>query len=454
MTNRTIRVRSTTRLLLTRPCVTGLAMVLLAGSLSGCAGRSAEQAAAPTAASIAGRYIATLGDGDAAAGAVGGAAKGTDALTLIRLPIADSAAGVAQWDTSFAQLPVANTMAGHPGVVAISAIGDAAFVISGKGPTPASWQGTGDGVVSVDLADPMAPKIGTMSMMGLKPRAIALSPMGNLLAVACDKQGAQIAIARVEGGALSSAAAWSLADLGLAENTAAYSVAWHPSGRFLAVVLSASKSVAFFEVDQSGGGLGLAPWGGAVSLGDTDQTPAFGAFTDDGDTFVVVSQGFTGGAPTPGSVASIRFERDATMTPGADGREVAQANHSVLGRAAAGISPTGLAISGGSVIVTSARAGTSAGAGGIVSLINLSSDGQFGGVREVDAGGIPMGVTLTADKGAVVVSRVSAAAGAGADGELVFYTLQAGRGDRAGDLLKADFTVGVGSMPHGAVIVR
>ncbi len=457
MTSRTIRVRSNTRALSMRPCLTGFAMVLLAGSLSGCAGRSAEQAAAPSAASIAGRYIATLGDGDS-----GTAAKGTDALTLIRLPIADSAAGVAQWDTSFAQLPIANTMAGHPGVVAVSAMGNAAFVVSGKGPTPASWQGTGDGVVSVDLTDPMAPKIGTMAMMGLKPRAIALSPMGDLLAVACDKQGAQIAIARVEGGALSGAAAWSLADLGLAENAAAYSVAWHPSGRFLAVVLPASKSVAFFEVDQSGGGLGLAPWGGPVSLGDTDQTPAFGAFTDDGDTFVVVSQGFTGGAPTPGSVASIRFERDATMTPGADGREVAQANHSFIARAAAGISPTGLAISGGSVIVTSARggsgvvggAGGGGGAGGVVSLFNLSSDGQLGGVREIDAGGIPMGVSLTADKGAVVVSRVSAAAGAGADGELVFYTLQPGRGDRAGDLIKADFTVGVGSMPHGAVIVR
>ncbi len=453
MERRLTSVRSNARTMSLRALSAGCVLMALAGTLGGCAGRHAELETAPSAASIAGRYIATLGDGDASN------AKGADALTVIRLPIADSAAGVSQWDTSFAQLPLANTMTGQPGVVSVSSDGTFGFAIGGKGATPTTWQGAGDGVVSVDLTDPMGPKIGTMSMMGMRPRSIALSPSGTLLAVACDKPGAQVAIGRVQNGVLEGGAAWNLGDLGLSENAGAYSVAWHPSGRFVAVVLSESKSVAFFEVDQASGGLGLAAWGSPVMLGDTDQTPAFGTFSDDGNTFVVVSQGFTGGAPTPGSVATIRFERDAKMRPGADGRDFADAAHAVIGRGPVGISPTGLVVRGSSVVVTSARGanqGAAAGedVGGVISLMNIASDGRLSAAREFDAGGLPMGVSLDMSKTVLVVSRVSAAASGGGDGELVFYTLRSGRNDEPGDLMKADFTVGVGSMPHGAVIVR
>ena len=449
MKSRLTVAHSNARWMSRRALGAGCGLIALAGLLGGCAGRHAELETPPSAASIAGRYIATLGDGDASN------AKGIDALTVIRLPIADSAAGVSQWETNFAQLPLANTMTGQPGVVTASADGTFGFAIGGKGATPSTWQGSGDGVVSVDLADPMGPKIGTMSMMGMRPRAIALSPSGRLLAVACDKPGAQVAIGRVENGTLRGGAAWNLADLGLSESVGAYSVAWHPSGRFIAVVLAETKSVAFFEVDEKDGGLGLAAWGGAVMLGDTDQTPAFGLFSEDGGTFVVVSQGFTGGGATPGSVATIRFERDATMRLGADGRDFAEALHSVGGRMAVGISPTGIVVCGSSVVVTSARrVGTGAAPSGIISLINLSSSGALSGTREFDAGGLPMGVSMDISKSVVIVSRVSAAASGGGDGELAFYTLKSGSGERPGDLLKADFTVGVGSMPHGAVIVR
>lgn len=423
--------------------ITALTLLALAG---GCASKSAPVAVEPLPTTISGRYIATLVDGQAVA-----AEKGLDALTLISLPISDAAEGTGQWQTPFAQLPLPNALSGQPGSLDVNPAGSAAYAVSNKGNGLQALIDGGDSVVSIDLAEAMSPKLSGTALAGLSPRSLAVSPAGDVLAVTLAKADQPLALVKVNGAQFGDAATWSPADLGIQAGDPAWNVSWHPSGKFLAVVLPKSSSVAFFEVDRSNGGLALATWGSPVQLPDSGQSAQFGRFSPDGNTFILVSAGASAAkgvdAAAPGAITAIRFAATGEVITTSDGKATMNAPHSIAGQAVVGVGPQGFAFAGDGKHLVVASARGSAG-GGALTVLHLASDGGIRDLGTTPAGGLPFGVAFDSTGSTVIVSRVSETPGSG-EGELAFFGLGAD-----GSLTKSKITVGVGKGPHGTLIAH
>lgn len=264
-----------------RPGAEGrLAVIVVAGvsallAIGGCVSGDA--------ASVSGGAILTLDDGNtsplrfAGLDAPGEFISGPDTLTALSLPLPSRT----DRQIAFAQAEVENhSIDASPGL-AVSHDGDWALVA-----TPSDSSSGGAQVAAVALSDPSEPVV--VESMGLEgggrvsvafhpfePRAAALTATPPTLTF-------------IE---LGDAGAWGMHTLPLTgmldEASSPASIAWHPSGRFMAIVLGASDRVCFVQVRRSEEGAPMIrKWGNEIA---TDPAPRTGVFSPDGRFFITAN---------------------------------------------------------------------------------------------------------------------------------------------------------------------
>ncbi|CAN5763877.1 hypothetical protein BH11PLA1_BH11PLA1_03810 [soil metagenome] len=413
--------------------------------------------------SVRGNYVATAVRSE----------RGARAITVIGLPIAEADASAPEWKTRFAQIELgsaggaAGMGLGASGVCA-SADGSVMFAICGQEATEGGG-GAGEGVVVIDMRDPMRPGRGAVSFLGCAPKSIACTGDGATVAAACEQAGAEIALASVGGGENGKVATWSLKDLGFGAGATADGMAFHPSGKFLAVLSGGSREVKFLEVGSEDGEPALKARGMAVRNAEAAMMPSFGKFTEDGKYFVAVSvSGASGGlaGAEAGMVTIIRF--DARSVEERESSEPTEPAHTRVGYMPVGIAPTGLALSrdGSEIYVSSARGGKDG--GGLISMIKFQPAATDEGLQMVrtlqSVAGLVTGIALDEEAGVLIASVIAGDSPRQNEGELFFYrvTRVSGRAERDAEgaangatiLERAGFRVGVGKSPAGAVLMR
>lgn len=446
--NRTAEVVRTPR------CPLALAIVAAsAGLLAGCAG-SGGGGASPS--SVSGKYLLALGDSDlpsepGSATTMAGRPGAKDALTVISLPIREPS-------TPFAQADVSSSALGSPGQIAVTPDGRYAYIVETRGasgatgPTEIAALPMGDSLTAVNLSNPLAPVVIGKSYVGPDPRAVAVNPVSPFIAVVTTNPRRQLIIAPVEmgTGAPDTSVSWPLN--GLDDDEAApTAVAWHPSGRALAVSLGERSEVIFYRFKATPDGLAIAPWGGPVGVG---KHPIAGTFTRDGRHFISLDAGSpttqAAGAPMgPGRLTVVRLVDNLDA-------DLADADHTVVGTLETGIRPVGMALSPDGTLVAVANAAvsvaTSTTAGGSVTLARLDRSGALTSPTEFVLGAVPAGVAFDASGRFLCVSQYASLDPEASDGEVSFWKIVR-KGSAAG-LEQQDYFLGIGGGPHSALIVR
>jgi len=442
-------------------------------------------------ASVTGKYIAVLCDADMTGTAfadnlLGPRSAGlSDSLTVVGLPIADPTDPNANnWNTQVSQVAVSNSVMGPPVSLAVSADGTRGYVVETRGPAPANATTVADlpigrKLTAVDLSNPALPVVIGMVDIGTEPTGVDVHPNGGLVACVTKNPGAQLVIVPVSSGEpLGQPMSFALP--GIADmNARPSSVKWHPSGRYLAITLPETNQVLMLEfaMDKGDGLPGVAPWGSPVTVG---KFPFSGQFTPSGKHFITTDvqwgpdvEGFLTGAPE-GQLSVIRLSDVATsIVEGGEERDSAgmvvsesssrldleAVQHLVVSTATVGISPESLAISpDGKYVVTGniKRSHLPDGdsrqtRGGSLTLLTLNKRGELAVQGEYDLNAMPEGISFDASGNHVVVSQFRSFDPNSVGGELAFFRLLRGSSP---SLKAADFFVGVGTGPHGVLIVR
>jgi hypothetical protein len=150
-------------------------------------------------------------------------------------------------------------------------------------------------------------------------------------------QGRQISIMPFRDGRLGAPQLFGMNDIP-GPNVFPFTIAWHPSGRYLAVTVATRNLVAFYHVTRTTGSrVEVEPWGRPVQTG---PFPFPGVWTPDGRFFIAGvmewnQSDVTDANAPPGSLAIVRFDDRA-----GDGLQ-----HSLTTSGDTGINPEGLAIS-------------------------------------------------------------------------------------------------------------
>jgi DNA-binding beta-propeller fold protein YncE len=294
------------------------------------------------------RALLALSDVDTEAQAyidddIGPAIEGTDTLTVLR----PGAGGRPQ------EVGVTNSVWGPPTTIGVTPDGRHAFVLEVK-----EQRAPGDQSFEEDL--PFSTRISVVEL-GSRPRVVqrtdtggfaahslAVSPRGDYVVVANwaapgedsgipEGQGRQLSVLPFRDGKLGTPQLFGLNNIPgpfVYPNT----VAWHPSGNFLAVTIGPRNLVAFYRVSADPvGRLDIQPWGDPVAAG---QFPFPGRWTPDGRFFLTASMEWNEPAVSdrnspPGSLYSVRFDADPA----------GGVLHGVTRGGTVGINPEGLAIS-------------------------------------------------------------------------------------------------------------
>lgn len=455
----------------------GLLTVAAAG-LTGCAGGGGgggqslwAPSGPPQLSEISGSTILVASDVDMDATAFATAQLGDldaaeqDELTIFTLPIQERAEG-----TPWAQIPVSSSAVGPPTAMAISSDGDAAFIVETRGPAPSGAESFGDLppgrlLTAIDLSDPLHPALAGTLDVG--PRPMAVDVHDDLVAVVRQhpEDGESIIIAPYspQTGLGEGAMTWPLLNVADAESATPSSIAWDPTGRYLAVTLPTRSQVVFFEFSREGdtGQWSLAPWGEPVTVG---KYPYSGRFTPNGRFFITTDlqwgpdvEGFNVGAP-PGRLSVIRLSDAPTEAEGD-----AAVEHVVVSVADVGISPVGLAISPDGASIVTANLGQSflpmddpRLVGGSLTLLEMDrATGRLTPIAEYPMQGMPEGICFDSRGHYAVVAQFRSLDPEVKEGELSFWRLSAGAaadGTASPKLEQADFFLGVGRGPHAVLV--
>ncbi|KST69588.1 hypothetical protein BC008_04615 [Mastigocoleus testarum BC008] len=341
-----------------RNCV--LSILLLASFLlQGCQSNSATQTQASTnqattqgtsktniPLNFAGRYLLALSDADMVPstyvdGQLGVKQLGIeDTLTILPLPL--DLKNRSPQPMQVGQINVSNAVTAWPLSLEVSPDGRSGFVVetsepAPKGATKFDQLPVGTKLRSLDLANPMNPRIVDTIELGRRPEAVDINPEGDLLAVTTSREpGKQVHLIPVKGTKLGQPQSFPIE--GLKAEGEIGGIRWHPSGRFFAINLQTRDEVRFYQViREDNSKFQIRQWGEPVKVG---KFPVAGYFTPNGQFFVTNSvhwgenvDGFFVGAP-PGSLTSIRFVNEGNNP-----------KHQVISTIKAGISPEGLAMS-------------------------------------------------------------------------------------------------------------
>ncbi len=447
----------------------GAALLLVGGCASaGSAGSKGGGSSAGDPGRVGGRYVLSLGDADLPADVLGSpalsertpGAAGRDTLTVVSLPIREPV-------TPCAQVEVSSSGIGYPGCIAVSNDGRFAYVVASRGPWSEGSNRSvdalpvGDTLTSVNLTDPLNPRVLGTSFVGEEPRAIAVHPAGDLLAIVTRNPRNQLVMVPITAtGAAGEATAWPL--LGLDDDAAAPSaVAWHPGGRLLAVALADRAEVAFYHFAREADGALAIAAAGTSGPGAIGRTPVLATFTPDGRHLLVLDanrsgRGLAATVPGgPGQILTIGIPEHVTAAnqPPGGWKPVA------VSSAPVGPAPTGMTLSpdGGLIACVTAQPGSesttsAAGGGGALCLLRLDRGGVLNRLGEYTLGATPAGVAFDAAGRHVLVSQFGSADPEASDGEISFWRVIGARNEPR--LQQQDFFVGIGSGPHGTLIVR
>lgn len=183
---------------------------------------------------------------------------------------------------------------------------------------------------------------------GFAAYGLSVSPRGDYVAVSNwaapgeesgipEGEGRQISIMPFRNGRLGEPQLFGMNDIP-GPNVFPNTIAWHPSGRYLAVTVGTRDLVAFYRVtEKQGSRLDVEPWGRPVKTG---PFPFPGVWTPDGRFFIAGvmewnQDDVTDANAPPGSLAIVRF----------DSRPSEGVHHSLRTSGETGINPEGLAIS-------------------------------------------------------------------------------------------------------------
>lgn len=467
-----------------RSCSLGLLFVA-AAALTGCAGGGGgggkggseslwSPSGPPQLSEISGGAIIVASDVDMDAAAFATAQLGDldaaaeDELTIFTLPILERPEG-----TPWAQIPVSSSAVGPPTSIAIAPDGNAAFIVESRGPAPAGAESFADLppgrlLTAVDLSDPLHPAPAGTLDVGPEPMAVDVHPDGDLVAVVRhDTEGGEsivIAPYSPRTGLGEGALTWPLLNISDPRSAEPSSIAWDPSGRYLAVTLPTRSQVVFFEFSREGdtGQWSLAPWGGPVTVG---KYPYSGRFTPNGRFFITTDlqwgpdvEGFNVGAP-PGRLSVIRLS-DVPSEAESD----AAVEHAVVSVADVGISPVGLAITPDGAHIVTANLGQSflpmddpRLVGGSLTLLEMDrATGRLTPIAEYPMQGMPEGICFDGKGRYAVVAQFRSLDPEVKEGELSFWRLRAGPATDGAPpspmLEQADFFLGVGRGPHAVLV--
>lgn len=438
-------------------CSLTLALAGLA-VLTGCQGAGGGGGSGPG--DVSGRYILALCDADMVATAIvdrqlGPRTGERDMVTIIGLPIADGSDP--KYQTPYAQIGVSNSVMGPPQAVAVSLDGRWAYVIENQGPAPEGATTidelpNGNKLTRIDLAIPSAPVEAGIITVGTNPMAVDVSPDGRYLCVVTQEPRNQVQIIEVSEGGLGEPVSYPLMGLDNDETTVPTCVSWHPSGDFLAITVPSVNQVVFYRVVREPNGIALQEWGAPVVVG---KYPYSGKFTPDGRFYITTDMqwgsdvaGVFVEAPQ-GQLSVVRFESRGESPV-----------HEVVSACPVGINPEGLALSPDGTLVVTANLLRSflpnedprMTPGGSLSLLQLNkSTGQLTHVAEYGIRSMPVGLSFDAKGNFVVVTQFRSFNPDAVTGELAFFKVHRGP---TPSLEQADFYVGVGTGPHGVLIVR
>lgn len=289
-----------------------------------------------------GRYLIVASDADMvstayADGVLMRVPGDVDTLSLIELPLTDA-------DARVFELPVSNSVTSWPQIIAVAPDGEMIYVVETAGQVDEGITQlrtedfpTGRLLTVIDISAGVADAQITTVDVGEWPSHIAISADGTYLAIGLREESRQLAI--LPTATLDDPTTFRYFPVQRADDAPAgevSSVAWHPSGDFLAGGVD-SEQLQFFRVDTDiDGGISLNPHGERQILGNTIT---YGQFTRSGDFYLTAEINWnTAPRPMgnivnpPGEMIAVRFDADT-------------AAHAVVSRVAVGLSPEGFAVS-------------------------------------------------------------------------------------------------------------
>ncbi|MFC6632722.1 lactonase family protein [Microbulbifer taiwanensis] len=288
--------------------------------------------------------IAAVADGDFVAGSYASgdlapdSAGFRDTLVLLRR----SGGG---WRRE--SLPISNSVTAPPEVLRLAADGRSVYVIERLAPrTPGASRiaelAPGRRLFAVALPAGAPAKLADAVELDDFPEALDISPDGRTIAVVSNGSGGSwLHLVPCAGGRFGSVQKFDLAEIaGAGRAPRASNVAWHPSGRILAINFHTENRILFVVLEESGGHFSPRPWGAAVEVG---RDPFVGRFAPDGRHYITADWGrnfdavdLAGRLPESASqLTVVRLGRAGAVAPA----------HRVVHRTRSDISSEGLAIS-------------------------------------------------------------------------------------------------------------
>lgn len=289
------------------------------------------------------RVIAAIADGDFVAGSYASGelaplAEGyRDSLLLLR-----RSTDRWRWES----LPMSNSVTAPPEVLRLSAGGETAFVVErlaqrDTGATRIAELAPGRRLFAVSLTDTPAALSDTVELADY-PEALDVSPDGRAVAVVSNRDGeSYLHLVPFADQSFGSTQTVSLGALLNESGLYASNVAWHPSGRRLAINLNTSDRVLFLALERGeDNAWSVVPWGQPVTVG---RDPFVGRFTPDGRYYITSDWGRDFSANTlatrlpqqPSGLSVVRLAEMESTTP----------RHRVVDNARSGLSAEGLAVS-------------------------------------------------------------------------------------------------------------
>jgi WD40 repeat protein len=310
-----------------------------------------QQAVATSAqVSFAARGLLVVSDADMAATAYGDAVLRRTAGEVDTLAVIDT---VAHPKLS-AKLPVSNSVIGWPGVLDVSPDGRFAYVAETRGVPSAEvlkYEKVFDNFPSgklltvIDVSKLDAPRQVQQLDVGKNLGAAKVSPDGRSLALTSEVLGQELVLVSLDAGLVKHVDHFALDVLRDSKSRqGARSLAWHPSGDFLAVNV-ADREVQFVAINRSFDGrpIGIQRLGKPVTIGETLSS---GQFSKNGKYFLIPDVAWGDNAKATnflfngrGQVVVIAFDRAG--------------QHQIAAQTSVGFSPESMAMShDGKLIVT------------------------------------------------------------------------------------------------------
>lgn len=238
------------------------------------------------------RVIAAVADGDFVAGSYASgqlapaSAGYRDSLVLLRRT-GD------RWHRE--SLPISNSVTAPPEVLRLAPDGGTAFVIERlarreNGATRVAELAPGRKLFAISLPTGAPAKLADTIELGDFPEALDISPDGRTVAVVSNSAGrSHLSLVNFSDSRFDTRQRFELdAFIGGGGDIYASNIAWHPSGRFLAVNLNTRNQVLFLSVGERGNKFFLRPWGEPVEVG---RDPFVGRFAPDGRHYITSDWG-------------------------------------------------------------------------------------------------------------------------------------------------------------------